>query len=72
MKHTEPDRIVRPAEAEQLTGFTSVHLRRLELAGHFPKRFKLCEGSGPQGATGWQMSSIQEWISARAASAGGA
>ena len=67
---TQIDRIVRPAEAQILTGFSDMHLRRLELCGKFPRRFKLCEGSGPYGAVGWRLSSIMDWMKRRAASAG--
>ena len=46
------DRIVRPTEAELLTGYCDVHLRRLEARGEFPRRFKLADGGGPYGAVG--------------------
>ena len=65
-----PDRIVRPAEAEKLTGYCDVHLRRLEDKGEFPRRFKLANDSGPFGACGWLLSSIMTWMKGRAASAG--
>ncbi len=61
------DRIVRPAEAETLTGYCDVHLRRLEDRGEFPKRFKLAENSGPYGAVGFLLSDIQAWMERRAA-----
>ena len=64
------DRIVRPTEAETLTGYCDVHLRRLEARGEFPKRFKLAKNSGPYGGVGWRLSDIQAWIEQRAASAG--
>lgn len=60
------DRIVRPTEAEQLTGYCDVHLRRLEARGEFPKRFKLSENSGPYGGVGWRLSDIEAWIGQRA------
>ena len=66
---TTPDRIVRPVEAEKLTGYCDVHLRRLEARGEFPKRFKLCANGGPYGAVGWRLSSIMEWMDERAATA---
>ena len=66
----QPDRIVRPVEAQTLTGYCDVHLRRLEASGRFPKRFKLDSQSGRFGATGWLLSDIQEWMSSRAATAG--
>ena len=64
-----PDRIVRPAEAEQLTGYCDVHLRRLEARGEFPRRFKLADGGGPYGAVGWRLSDIEGWIGRRASTA---
>lgn len=63
------DRIVRTAEAEKLSGFCDMHLRRLEVRGEFPPRFKLAENSGPYGAVGWRLSDIQAWMERRAASA---
>jgi predicted DNA-binding transcriptional regulator AlpA len=66
MKHQQPDRIIRTREASQITGYTDVHLRRLEAAGQFPKRFKLADDSGKFGAAGWKLSSIQKWIDKRA------
>ena len=63
------DRIVRPSEAETLTGYCDMHLRRLEARGEFPRRFKLSENGGTYGATGWKLSSIQDWVERRAASA---
>ena len=69
MTFPQIERIVRPAEAEQLTGYCDVHLRRLEERGKFPKRFKLDSDSGQYGAVGWLMSDIQRWMAQRAASA---
>ena len=63
------DRIVRPTEAELLTGYCDVHLRRLEARDEFPKRFKLADGSGPYGAVGWRLSDIEAWIGRRASTA---
>ena len=63
------DRIVRPAEAEKLSGYCDMHLRRLEDRGEFPRRFKLSSNSGEYGAVGWKLSDIQAWIERRAASA---
>ena len=64
------DRIVRPVEVAQLVGLSGMHIRRLEAAGTFPKRFKICENSGKYGATGWMLSTIREWIEKRAATVG--
>ena len=66
------DRIVRPGEAKQLHGLSDVHVRRLEEAGTFPKRFKICPDSGKYGAVGWLLSDIQEWLAARAGKRGAA
>jgi len=63
------DRIVRPAEAENLSGYCNVQLMRLEAKGEFPKRFKLANNTGPYGAVGWRLSDIQAWIERRAATA---
>ena len=66
------DRIVRPAEAEKLSGYCNVQLMRLEDRGEFPKRFKLANNSGLYGAVGWRLSDIEDWIERRAASVSGA
>ena len=63
------ERIVRPAEAERLSGFTNMHLGRLEAKGEFPPRFKLANDSGKYGAVGWRLSDIEKWIEGRAATA---
>ena len=61
------DRIVRPVEVEKLVSLSGMHIRRLEAAGTFPQRFKICEGSGKYGATGWMLSTIQEYMATRVA-----
>ena len=66
--NTPIDRIVRPVEAQKLTGYHPVHLHRLEEAGQFPRRFKLNPDGGPYGAVGWRLSDIQRWLEKRAAS----
>ena len=63
------ERIVRPAEAEKLSGYCNVQLMRLEAKGEFPKRFKLANNSGKYGAVGWRLSDIQGWIEGRAGTA---
>ncbi len=63
------DRIVRPVEVAQLVGLSGRHSRRLEAAGTCPQRFKICEGSGKFGATGWLLSTIRKYIKKRAATA---
>ena len=62
------DRIIRPAEASKLTGYTGTHLRRLEEKNLFPRRFKLNPESGPFGAVGWLESDLEKWMEGRAAS----
>jgi predicted DNA-binding transcriptional regulator AlpA len=61
-----PDRIVRIKEAVEISGFCDVHIRRLETAGQFPRRFKLADSSGTFGAVGWRLSDILAWIEGRA------
>lgn len=61
------DRIVRPGEAKLIHGLSDVHVRRLEKAGTFPKRFKLVAGSGKYGAAGWWLSDILHYVEERAA-----
>jgi prophage regulatory protein len=63
------DRIVRPGEAEKLSGYCDVHLRRLEARGEFPQRFKLSSNGGPHGAVGWLLSDVVKWMERRAESA---
>ena len=63
------DRIVRTKECCAMVQYTNTHLRRLEELGKFPARFKLAEGTGLSGATGWKLSEIQAWIEKRAATA---
>lgn len=58
------DRIVRKPEAELLSGFCERHLRDMEAAGTFPKRFRPDPNSP---AVGWLHSEIMEWIAERAA-----
>jgi predicted DNA-binding transcriptional regulator AlpA len=65
----KPDRIVRTAEAVELSALTNVHLMRLEQEGKFPRRFKLNPDGGKYGAVGWRLSDIQKWIDQRAAQA---
>ena len=62
------DRVIRPAEAERLSGYCDIHLRRLEAAGRFPRRFKLNPDGGIYGAVGWRLSDIERWLNDRAAS----
>lgn len=69
VRHVMTERIVRPAEAERLSGYCNVQLMRLEAKGEFPPRFKLAEDSGLYGAVGWRLSDIEKWIEKRAATA---
>ena len=60
------DRIVRPSEAKCIHRLSDVHVRRLEEAGNFPRRFKICPDSGKYGATGWMLSWLMAWNQWRA------
>ncbi len=59
-------RILRAPDISKRTGLSGEHIRRLELDDLFPKRFKLVEGTGRNGAVGWLESEVDRWISERA------
>jgi predicted DNA-binding transcriptional regulator AlpA len=62
------DRVVRGREAEAMTGLVDMQRRRLEDAGHFPKRFKLNPAGGPRASYGYSFRELQEWLAERRAS----
>ena len=64
---TQPNvrEVLRLPQVKTLTGFSEMHLWRLEKAGKFPKRFKLCEGGK---AVGWFADEIAAYQAARGAS----
>jgi prophage regulatory protein len=55
-------RILTEPQVEALVPFSSSHRRRMEHAGHFPRRVKL----GPC-RVGWVESEVNDWIAARVA-----
>ncbi len=55
-----PDRIVRAAEVQKITGLSRTTLWRLENRGEFPGRVPL----GP-GSVGWKLSEVELWIKGR-------
>lgn len=59
-EETQPLRMMRLPEVEEVTGLSGVTLWRLEREGTFPRRRKL---SGRLVA--WRSDEIQEWIEAR-------
>lgn len=61
------DRFIRGHEVRQMVGLCDMHLRRLEVAGKFPRRVKIAPDSGPRGAVGWSLHAVQEWLKARLA-----
>ena len=61
-------RVLRPSETARLTGFSNMHLSRMEKAGNFPKRFKLNPNGGPNGAAGHDSQEVMAWLTARLAS----
>jgi predicted DNA-binding transcriptional regulator AlpA len=63
-------RVLRPSETARLTGYSNMHLTRMEKAGTFPKRFKLNPNGGPHGAAGHDSQEVMDWIDARLASRG--
>ena len=59
------DRVLRKPDVVALVGVTERAIRDWEVAGKFPKRFKL----DPDGrSVGWLESEVQEWLRQRAAS----
>ena len=59
--------VLRLRDVETRTGFCGERIRQLEKAGQFPRRFKLTPDSGQNGAVGWLVNEIDDWISERAA-----
>jgi predicted DNA-binding transcriptional regulator AlpA len=53
-------RILRPSVVRELTGLSKATIRRLELAGRFPQRFKITEH-----AVGYDAGAIEAWIAER-------
>jgi prophage regulatory protein len=53
-------RILRPYVVRELTGLSKATIRRLELAGRFPQRFKITEN-----AVGYDAGAIEAWIAER-------
>ena len=58
-------KIYRRRQLREAVPLSDEHIRRLEAAGQFPKRFKLVEGSGRNGAVGWDGDEIDQWIEER-------
>ena len=55
-------RVLRPPAVYAKTGFSKSTIRRLELAGEFPRRVRISAN-----AIGWIEAEIDRWIEARAA-----
>lgn len=55
--------VLRKPEVVRRTGLSAATIRRLELAGKFPKRFTLSAQ-----AVGWDEREVRAWIDERAAS----
>jgi len=60
--------VYRPEKTCALVGMSNTHVRRMELAGKFPRRFKLNPDSGPFGASAHLAEEVDAWIAERAAS----
>lgn len=54
---SEPDRIIRSKEVQEMTGLSRTTLWRMENKGEFPRRVNLGVGS-----VGWRLSEVKEWI----------
>lgn len=58
------DKILRKPEIEEITGFTERHVRDMEAAGNFPRRFRPDPDSR---SVGWLASEVSKWMAGRAA-----
>lgn len=56
-----PGRIIRLSECAELVGLSASTIRRLEIAGQFPRRVRLTEST-----IGWRLGEVLEWVSQRA------
>jgi prophage regulatory protein len=54
-------KILRSKHVAEKTGYSRMQIHRLEIAGKFPKRFRL----GPN-SVGWLESEIEAWIEEKA------
>ena len=57
--------IYRRCQLREKVPLSDEHIRRLEAVGQFPKRFKLVDGSGRNGAVGWDGEEVDQWIEER-------
>jgi len=53
-------RFIRKPAVKEITGLSPSTVRRLEMAGEFPKRIKLSKA-----AVGWLESDVLDWVKAR-------
>jgi prophage regulatory protein len=58
--HTRIPALVRSSELAAIVPYSMNHIRRLELAGAFPKRVRIGANR-----VGWVLAEIQAWIDAR-------
>jgi prophage regulatory protein len=58
-------RFIRKPAVKEITGLSPSTVRRLEMAGEFPKRVKLSKA-----AVGWLESDVLAWVEARKADGG--
>lgn len=61
------ERVCRLPEVEKMTGIRASRIYELMAAGQFPRNFKLSPGGR---ASGWLLSDIQSYLSARASERG--
>lgn len=62
-----PERILRKADVEKVSGFKARHILTMEQRGDFPRRFQPDPASK---VVGWLESEVISWAKARAASRG--
>ena len=67
MEIPQCDQIVLAPERRQMTGYSDMHVWRLEKAGKFPRRIRL----GPN-RVGWSLHELQQWLDEKKAERGAA
>jgi len=67
---TNQTQILRIPAVAAMVGMSKSTVRRMVLLGDFPAPLRI--GYGPRGAIGWQVSTVEAWVAARVAAAGGA
>lgn len=65
---TEPSRILRRPEVQQLTGLTNSVMDRAIRSGHFPRPVRLLTDPRSR-AVGWRLRDVRAWLESRSEAA---